>query len=171
LFGCDSLATTPDPRDWTEPVDPLWDQLRQNPEAKWIGLAAPPFLVRPVYGLEGIVARTFDFTESVQDTADLLRGNPAFLCGVELTRNFAKSGWGLRPSGQFVVENVPLHTTEDGWASPVTQVLSQSAASRVSDSGLIPVLGYRNDSVIRVPGVRSVAKEENDLKGWWSSDR
>jgi hypothetical protein len=179
LLGCDSMDATPEPRDWDEAVDPLWPELRGNPEASWISLAFPAFLLRTPYGTEGRGAKTFAFTESVEGSEDLLWGNPAILCGIGLARAFTTSGWGLRPSLQLSVENVPVFNPEvgwreqegpggqEGWASPLRGLLSHSAAARVRDSGLTPVLGARNEAVLRVQGVRTISTGENALRAWW----
>ena len=74
-------------------MDPLWAELRENPEAAWISLAFPGFLLRTAYGPEGKRAKTFDFSEALAVSADLLWGNSCFpVWGSVLARAFAKSG-------------------------------------------------------------------------------
>jgi type VI secretion system protein ImpC len=167
LLGCDSIEATPDPRDWTGPVTPLWPEFRGNPEACWISLALPSFLLRPPHGAEGSRLKSFDFEETVEDSTDLLWGNPAILYGIGLARAFATSGWSLVPPTQLTIDNVPLFTTREGWASPVRGSLSHSAAAQVRESGLSPVLGARNEAALRLQGVRSISIPENTLRAWW----
>src|ERR1019366_2200998 len=54
LMGCESMAATPDPDDWKKPLDKAdaeaWRQLRHHPDARWLGLAMPRFLLRPPRG-------------------------------------------------------------------------------------------------------------------------
>ena len=53
LLGCESLAATPDPRDW-RPLPPdaerRWQELRAFEHARWLGLALPRVLLRRPYG-------------------------------------------------------------------------------------------------------------------------
>jgi type VI secretion system protein ImpC len=170
LFGCESIHTEPEPREWIHPVDPLWPQLRGNPEAFWIYLAFPPFLLRAPYGPEGERTKSFAFTESSVGTQGLLWGNPAVLFGIGIANAFAKSGWGLRLGQAVSVENVPVFGATEGWASPLQGLLSISGAERVRESGLTPVVAARNESVVRVQGIGSVASAKSAPKAWWIGD-
>ena len=168
LLGCSSLAAAPEPRDWTDSVDPRWIQLRQNPEASWISLAFPEFLVRSAYEKKGKRKKDqFRFVESVDSPAHLLWGNPAFLCGVELARAFKRSGWAFRPGRRFSVENVPVHLTEEGWASPVLHPLSHHAASETYKSGLIPLVASRDEPSVRIEGLRPISDGQRAIQAWW----
>jgi type VI secretion system protein ImpC len=169
LLGCESIETAPDPRDWTDPVDPLWSQFRGNPEASWISLLHPEFLLRSPHGIDGRGAESFDFIEWVAGSGDLLWGNPAILCGIGLAWAFAASGWGLGPPAQITIDNVPVFTTPEEMTIPVRGLLSHSGGARVHESGLSPVLASRNEAVLRVPGIRTVSSLENTVKAWWIS--
>src|SRR5262249_14300924 len=51
VLSCASLARTPDPDDWQAPADAeTWEALRGAPEARYLGLALPRFLLRLPYG-------------------------------------------------------------------------------------------------------------------------
>jgi len=170
LFGCRSLIQAPEPRDWREPLDPLWTQLRGNPEARWISLSLPDFLVRSPYRASGRKKGGFVHAEAVGGHADLLWGNAAFLSGIGLARAFARSGWDLHPGGAFSVENVPVHHPPEGSAGPLQASLSHEAAAQVGEAGLTPALAPRNESVIRISGIRSISDQDRPLGAWWRMD-
>ena len=51
VLGCESLAKSPDPDEWKETEESqAWDALRKIPEAAYLGLALPRFLLRLPYG-------------------------------------------------------------------------------------------------------------------------
>ncbi|MCI0377171.1 MAG: type VI secretion system contractile sheath large subunit, partial [Gemmataceae bacterium] len=52
VLGSTSLWSNPDPRDWRvdAAAQELWQELRQLPEAEYVGLALPRFLLRMPYG-------------------------------------------------------------------------------------------------------------------------
>jgi len=82
---CDSIADLPDPRHWTiEPVEEAaaaWAALRRLPEARYLGLALPRFLIRLPYGKDTETTELFDF-EEIPDAAahdDYLWANPLSL--------------------------------------------------------------------------------------------
>ncbi len=167
LLGCDSMEAALEPREWTDPVDPRWAQLRGNPEASWISLAFPGFLLRTPYGTQGKGAKSFDFTEAVTGPTDLLWGNPAILCGIAMARAFTAFEGRIRSIQPFTAENLPVFETEKGWASPLRGLLSHSAAARMRESGFTPVLGGRNEAVLRLQGVRTISSGENTIRAWW----
>ena len=60
LLGCDSLDATPAPRQWRLDKDTLesWAAVRRLPQAGWLGLALPRFLMRLPYGKQTAPAET-----------------------------------------------------------------------------------------------------------------
>lgn len=67
VFGCESLAETPNPEDWRKSTDTensqLWEVLRKLPESSYIGLTLPRFLLRLPYGKETDSIEGFTFEE------------------------------------------------------------------------------------------------------------
>jgi type VI secretion system protein ImpC len=169
LLGSRSLQDQPEPRDWTEPLDPLWEELREKPEAEWINLALPGFLLRPPYGPEGGKAKRFEFTEEAAFPQDLLWGNPSVLWGVVLAREFARSGWDMRTGGRRTVSQIPLHATPDGWATCVRTNFSVTGASRAQEMGLNPVVSPRNEPEVHLHGLESISTPAKGLRAWWES--
>ncbi len=169
LLGSRSLQDQPDPRDWTEPLDPLWEELREKPEAEWISLALPGFLLRPPYGPEGGKVKRFDFTEEATFPQDLLWGTPSVLWGVVLAREFALSGWDMQTGGRQTVSQIPLHASPDGWATCVQTNFSVTGASRAREMGLNPVVSPRNEPELHLHGLESISTSDKGLRAWWES--
>jgi type VI secretion system protein ImpC len=80
MVGCPSLAEATDPDAWR--LDPalagLWQQLRQLPQARFLGLALPRFLLRLPFGKDTTGFDAFAFEEMPAGSAheSYLWGNP-----------------------------------------------------------------------------------------------
>jgi type VI secretion system protein ImpC len=179
LFGCESLAETPDPDDWQERMGDekdasAWAELRHSPEARYVGLAAPRFLLRLPYGAETEPAERFafeEFDEGEPRHADYLWGNPAFACAQLLARAFARNGWEMRPGEAKEVEGLPLHvyhTRGESRVKPCAEVfLTERAAGRILDHGVMPLISYRDSDTVRVARFQSIADPPTNLSGRW----
>ncbi len=103
LMGCGSSndQARPDSWDYTPGADAgqAWDALRNLPEAVYIGLAAPRFLLRLPYGRDTDPVEVFDFEETAGEFAHehYLWGNPAFACACLLAGAFSREGWSMIP--------------------------------------------------------------------------
>ncbi|HKD36095.1 MAG TPA: type VI secretion system contractile sheath large subunit, partial [Pirellulales bacterium] len=84
IFGCHSVAKSPDPDDWHDPdagAAAMWQQLRRLPQATSLGLTAPHFLLRLPYGNDSSPLEHFEFVELPTARHEgYLWGNPAFAC-------------------------------------------------------------------------------------------
>lgn len=167
LLGSPSFTIQPDPQDWTEPLDPLWEDLRANPEAEWINLTLPGFLLRQPYGPGGGKVRRFGYSEEALFPHGLLWGPPSILWGVVLGQGFARSGWNLRAGGQQTVSGIPLVGTPEGWATCVETPFSVTGASRAREMGLDPAVASRNEPEVRLLGPGSISTSGQGVKAWW----
>jgi len=165
LLGADSLTTHGEPGDWSAPEDPLWEELRGNPEARWIHLAIPGFLLRGPYGPEGERVRKPDFREETSFPADLLWGNPAVLMGLAMAQRFSQAGWALDMGGRHEISQLPLVQDPGGHLTCVEARLSPNAAAEARERGLNPVISPRNEPRILLEGMRSVAASGGGLQG------
>jgi len=174
VLGCKSLAETPDPDEWKEYAgDRAWDALRRIPEAGYLGLALPRFLLRLPYGEKTEPLESFPFEEmpdaSVHD--HYLWGNPAWASACLLGRAFLENGWSFLPGQVVELDGMPLHIyKEDGEsvAKPCAEVaLTEKAAERILDKGLLLLLSYRNQDVIRLARFQSLADPPTNLGGRW----
>ena len=178
VLGCESLAKTPDPDDWQRPTDTkdsqAWEELRKLPEASYLGLTLPRFLLRLPYGADTDPIERFDFEEmiGVPDHDDYLWGNPSFACVYLLAQAFSRYGWNLRPGIIQDIEGLPLYIYKEEGESRVKPcaevVLTERAAEIILDKGLMPLLCFRNQDIIRLARFQSIADPLTSMAGRWS---
>jgi len=177
IFGCASLAQMPDPDDWQDPSATVgreaWETLRRLPEAAYIGLAVPRFLLRLPYGKSAGAAEQFHFEEfpGPAPHEHLLWGNPAIACALLLGQAFGQEGWALRPGVIDEIDGLPAYTYREEGESllkPCAEVLLvDRAVERILDAGLIPLWSVQNSDVVRVPRFQSLASPQAPLAGRW----
>jgi type VI secretion system protein ImpC len=175
IVGCESLAQAPDPDDWSQPAPrDAWDALRQLPEATSLGLALPRFLLRLPYGKETEPIERFPFEEVAENPehAHYLWGNPAFACVYLLAEAFGPQGWNMRPGAVREIQSLPLHTYQkdsESLVKPCAEtLLSEKAAERLLDQGLMPLLSFQGRDVVRLARFQSVANPLKPLAGRWT---
>jgi type VI secretion system protein ImpC len=175
LLGCDSLASTPQPRDWKVSNPPAgdWAALRRQLEADSVGLALPRFLLRLPYGKKTIPLESFDFDEfqELPKHEDYLWGNPGFAVALLLAQSFSEAGWEMKPGSMSEIDRLPLHVYEKNGESeskPCAEVLlTEDAAERILDEGLIPLVSFKDRDSARVMRFQSIAEPLRDLAGPW----
>ncbi|MBW2740349.1 MAG: type VI secretion system contractile sheath large subunit [Deltaproteobacteria bacterium] len=178
VLGCESLAKTPNPDDWLRLSDAeksqAWEALRKLPDAAYLGLALPRFLLRLPYGADTDPAERFEFEEMIEipDHDNYLWGNPAFACVYLLAQAFTHHGWNLRPGIIQDIEGLPLYIYKEEGESKVKPcaevVLTERAAEIILDKGLMPLLCFRNQDIIRLARFQSIADPLTRLAGRWS---
>ncbi len=138
-----------------------WAEFRKSPDAVWIGLALPRFLLRLPYGKETSPIDSFPFEEMPEmKHSDYLWGNPAFLCVSLLAQAFEASGW----DGESIprrVDGLPVHIyREDGeaLAKPCAEVLmTQTDAIALLEAGVMPLVSIKGQDAVMLLRVQSVA--------------
>jgi type VI secretion system protein ImpC len=167
LVGCDSFGAHPDPDDWKQKlptdVSEIWDSLRRSPHALHIGLAAPRFMLRQPYGKAGDPIETFAFEELPGQPAHeaFLWGHPGLLFACTAIDAIQSGDADLLDftGGEF--GDVPIHRfTEDGEKAvqPYAEAwLTDRAADRLVKQGVIPIIGAKNENVIRLNHLCSIA--------------
>lgn len=171
------LAETPDPDDWQLPEDPAssaaWQALRQIPEADYLGLVLPRFLLRLPYGKDTEPLDVFDFEEmpSGSEHKDYLWGNASLVCAMLLGQSFTLEGWRFRPGGILEVGNLALHIFKEKGESrlkPCAEtLLSQRAAERILEEGMMPLLSFLNQDHARLARFQALAEPLTQLAGRW----
>jgi len=179
LLGCSSLASTPHPREWKVPGKPVtpagWGELRHLPEAEAVGLALPRFLLRLPYGKETSPVDSFDFEEfpDLPVHEDYLWGNPAFAVALLLAQSFSEAGWEMRPGTATEIEKLPLHVYRregESESMPCGEVLlTEDAAERIVEEGLIPLVSFKGRDSVRVVRFQSIADPPRGLGGRWGN--
>jgi type VI secretion system protein ImpC len=128
-----------------------WSELQKIPEARYIGLALPGFLLRLPYGKETSPIDAFAFEEATPELkhSEYLWGNPAFACAYLAAE-----------APELDIENLPAHVyKKDGETvmKPCAEVLmTESEAEALIDRGLIPLLSMRDSDRVHVAGLRSI---------------
>ena len=175
--GCQSLAATPDPDDWRWQANsaaiPLWQQFRHSPEAAYIGLFLPRFLLRLPYGKDTDPVEQFDFEEfsPFAGHEQYLWGNSAALCTCLLAGAFREFGWSLTNGLRCDLGGMPMHIYQSDGEKHVTPcaetILTERAMEALIGRGLMPVLSIKGRNAVRVPRFQSIAEPPAPLAGPW----
>jgi type VI secretion system protein ImpC len=165
-LGAPFLAEAQLPHDGT---DPAWTELRHSPDAPWLGLALPRFLLRLPYGKDTGALDSFPFEEMPQsEHGAYLWGNPAFFCAYLLGKSFLAEGWEMRRLERRV-EGLPLHVyREDGEpvAKPCAEILmTEKDALSLLDAGFMPVASLKEQPAAMVVRFQSIAEPLAPLAG------
>lgn len=175
--GCQSLAATPDPNDWQWQPDPaalqLWEQLRQSPEAAYMGLVLPRMLLRLPYGRDTDPIESFEFEEflPLAGHEQYLWGNSNAVCANLLAEAFREFGWTLTGGLGCDLAGLLMHIyTCDGekHVTPCAEtILTERAMEVLIGKGLMPVLSIKGRDVVRLPRFQSIADPPVPLAGPW----
>lgn len=180
LVGAKCLQGTPDPEDdWQTTLDTEsaeeWQNVRNHPEARWLGLVFPRYLLRLPYGKSTNPVDTFAFEEMPGQPVheQYVWGHGAFLVAQALGEAFTADGWDFSP-GPVEIGGLPVHlyVDEDGdsAATPTAEcLLTERAVERVADAGLTPLISIRNQDAVRIAGLRSLASSNQPLLGKWNT--
>ncbi len=175
LAGLQSFAQTPDPSDWSDETLSAWESLRQAPQAEWLGLALPRFLLRLPYGADTEPCEELSFEEMPAAQAlheAYLWGNPAFACAYLLAQSFSEAGWALRPGAHLEIERLPLHLAKvngDVEAKPCAEtLLTERVAQRLLEKGLMPLASFKDSGLAKLVRFQSVADPLAPLAGPWA---
>ncbi|BBO67188.1 hypothetical protein DSCA_11180 [Desulfosarcina alkanivorans] len=178
FVGCPSLFEAPDPSDWTLEPDPAdrqaWQVLRTLPEARWIGLALPRFIVRWPYGADTDPLEAFAF-EEMNDPVnheDYLWANPVFALVLVFGRTFARNGRDWSRGLVSDVSDLPLHVFTDRGERGIKPCgeafLSDRAIEKMVACGLMPLVSFRDEGRIQLVRFQSVAATASPLAGPWT---
>jgi type VI secretion system protein ImpC len=173
LMGCESIAATPDTDDWKTPVEignrQAWQRLRAIPDACWLGLAMPRFLLRLPYGKATSSADLLDFEEMPQppEHEAYLWGNPAIACACLLGEAFNRQGWDLRPGVVNRLDGVPIHSYKSRGESVITPPaeiwITERFAERILDQGIMALASVKNAAAVQLVRFQSIAHRGTGL--------
>jgi type VI secretion system protein ImpC len=175
--GCESFAETPYPEDWKWKADAedntAWRAMREIPEAEYLGLAMPRFLLRLPYGQTTDPVESFSFEEMPDSPVheDYLWGNPAFACALLLAQSFSDDGWQMRPGTHSELDGLPLHAYKqdgDTELKPCAEaLLTERAAGKMLENGLMPLVWLKRQDAVRLVRFQSIAEPLSALAGPW----
>lgn len=132
-----------------------WQELRGIPEASYLGLALPRFLLRLPYGARTSAIASFPFEEmpAAPVHANYLWGNPALALLALLTAG-----------GALNLEGLPVHTYEhegELQMTPGAEVwMTETQILALIDLGLMPLVSFRDSDRVRLAGFRAINGEE-----------
>jgi type VI secretion system protein ImpC len=175
LFGCSSLADSPDSAEWQSTSGERWDQLRKLPQAEYLALAFPRLMLRLPYGLDTEPTDIPGFEEFSANFAheQYVWGNPAFGCAYALADAFRENGWDMQAGGFLELSDLPIHNYQrDGekQTKPAAEAfLTDRAGSKIQDRGVIPLLSIKGRDAAKFAGFHSLASPTKPLAGRWSS--
>lgn len=176
IAGCESLAATPDPDAWRPSQSrdgELWGVLRGLPEASYLGLALPRFLLRLPYGRRTDPVEQFEFEELGEQPRheDFLWGNPAIACVCLLGFEFTEYAWHMRPEAGRELPGLPLYTYGEVGRKrnlPCAEaLLTERAAQALLEEGVMPLLSRKDGDSIRLVRFQSIASPPAPLSGRW----
>jgi type VI secretion system protein ImpC len=177
FLGCAFAQDLQEPGTWKDLSGSgetrAWEALRRLPEASYLGLALPRFLLRLPYGKETDAVQHFAFEEMIEPPAhdDYLWGSPALLCVCLLAQSFAEDRWAMTPDSSLEIDGLPLHVYEENGesvAQPCAETLmSENAAMRILEAGLMPVASLKHTDAVRLVRFQSIANPLRGLSGRW----
>jgi len=149
-----------------------FQQVRKLPQAHWIGLAMPRWLLRLPYGKDTAPIERFAFEEMPEHRhEEYLWGNAAFACLCLLAEAFGEAGWEMRPGSVRDLEGLPLHVyKEDGETKvqPCAEVLmTEQTAEALLDNGIMPLVSFKDRDCVRLLRFQSIADPPAGLSGRW----
>lgn len=173
VVGCADPKQAPEFDDWQDPAGPAWQALRQIPEARYLSLIWPRFLLRMPYGSQTSPIKSFKFDEVAGDRRheQLLWGNGAFLAALALGESFTESGWGLEPDQGREIRGLPWFAAPgdhgDTEMLPCAELwLRDRGAARVTSMGLTPLFSLQGVDAVQLGGLHALNGEP--LAGWWA---
>ncbi|MDR3176372.1 MAG: type VI secretion system contractile sheath large subunit [Desulfovibrio sp.] len=155
FFGLDEWRGLPDIKDlpgiFDSPRYARWNSFRESPNARYVGLALPGFLLRLPYGEDGAsAAASFNFTEETDREDAFCWGNTAFALADRLGDSFAKYRWCVNiigPDGGGRVENLPCsrHQAMRGIQDkiPTRAIVTERREFELAELGFIPLVADR----------------------------
>ena len=179
LVGCRSVGQWPDPDEWDLPADPefaeAWRALRELPQASFLGLLFPRFLLRLPYGEEIEPLESLDFEEmpGLPQHEQYLWGNPAFAAGFLIGQAFSRYGWDLQPGALRRMDDLPTHVYEaegESRLKPCAEaLLGERAAEAIAEAGIMPLLSVKGSDQAVLARFHSMSAHAPALSGPWQA--
>jgi hypothetical protein len=164
------------PEDMHPLVTESWNSLRQLPEAAYLGLVVPRFLLRWPYGKKTEPISPFQFEEFTRQSGigGMLWANGAVIPTLLLGVSVAESGLkGLKLGEMMTVDDLPYYfyvdADGDQIALPCTdRLINEATCMHVTGQGFMPLLALKGRAEVRLGSFNSLAGKP--LLGPWSSE-
>jgi type VI secretion system protein ImpC len=164
LAGVGSSCLETKPADLHPLIREAWDALADMPEADYLGLVVPRFMLRMPYGERTDPIDSFDFEEFTPQAGltGMLWGNSAVLAGLLLGMTFNQQGAKMKPGSVLGLGDMPFYYYTDAegdeTALPCTErMLSSKLAELVIKHRFMPMLSMKGQPEVRLGGFGSLA--------------
>ncbi len=154
-------------------IKDAWTALHSLPEAAYLGLATPRFLLRMPYGRKSDPIDAFAFEEFSRQSglSGMLWGHPALLAGLLLAQTWEKQGAKMQLGAIAGIGDMPYYVYTDPDGDPVAlpcteRLYSERQAVQVATYRVMPVLSLRGRPEVRLGGFASLAG--STLAGFWA---
>jgi len=161
-----------DPEDRHPLVARSWDTLRKIPEAAYVALAAPRFLLRQPYGAKSDPVYAFQYEEfsPKEGLRGMLWANPVVLIAILLAATYKKDGKAMDLGSMMTLDDLPFTYVNDRYgdqvALPCTERnLTSDPAQATLTRGYMPVLWMKGRNAIRLGSFRSLGGDT--IAGPW----
>ncbi len=172
LAGMEAGVTRLDSYELPDDLAAAWKALRALPEASYVGLATPGFLLRPPFGDNYRPPDSIPFEEFDGRPEGYLWGSSAVACATLLALGFMESGWKMNPAAKRVLDSMPVHAYRDEHDEDigvVTEVrFTSSVGTELAKLGLIPALSFKGRDLVELAAIRSLSAEQPLLAGLWT---
>ncbi|SFO84733.1 type VI secretion protein, EvpB/VC_A0108 family/type VI secretion protein, VC_A0107 family [Cohaesibacter marisflavi] len=151
-----------------------WDAMRALPEAAYVGLASPRFLLRLPYGRKTEPVDPFDFEEFTLRSGlkGMLWANPVILSAILMAKTVSSMGKSMELGKIMSLDDMPVHTMNDQFgdqiALPCTErLLNTRTMADVVTRGFIPLLSVKGRNEVRQGSFQALSGSM--LAGPWAS--
>ena len=145
-------------------VAKTWDSVRALPEAAYVGLVAPRFLLRLPYGQRTEPVDPFDFEEFSLRSGlkGMLWANPVVLSAILMAETMGRTGKAKRLGDVMSLGDIPVHVITDPHgdqvALPCTErLLDSRMTAEVVARGFMPVVSIKGRNEVRQASFQSLA--------------
>lgn len=175
IFGADDLPSLERgidlQRTFAQKEYLAWRSWCAAPDARFLGLALPRFLIRAPYTRTTTPESDFLFTERCSKRSDYLWCNAAFAVAVVIARSFGETGWFddcLGPSEddehRGVLSNLPAltHQSDLDWPiPPIEWTVPDSTAQELTEFGFICLRHCKYTTDLMLPSAPNITAMEN----------
>jgi type VI secretion system protein ImpC len=142
-----------------------WTALRQMPQAAYLGLTVPRFMLRWPYGAVTEPIESFQFEEFTPEAGlrSMLWANGSILAGLLLGTTFTEQGLaGMKLGSQTTLGDVPFYYYTDSGGDQVAlpsteRNISEPVAVHIMSQNFMPVIAMRGRPEVRLGSFQSLS--------------